>query len=100
MVMFFFFIALLFGLVITPVVIFTIMRVVPRVVDRTVPPIVDRIASAALSPELDARLNRIEEAIDAMATEIDRMKTAQLDAYQEPQRLGAPRIGEQEPGAP
>ncbi len=87
--MFFFFIALMFGLVITPVVIFTIMRVVPRIVDRTVPPIVDRIASAALSPELDARLNRIEEAIDAMATEIERMKTAELDSYQSPPKLGA-----------
>jgi hypothetical protein len=87
--MFFFFIALLFGLVITPVVIFTIMRVVPRVVDRTVPPIVDRIASAALSPELDARLNRIEEAIDAMATEIERMRTGEVEAPEAQQRLSA-----------
>ena len=85
--MFFFFIALLFGLVITPVVIFTVMRVVPRVVDRTVPPIVDRIASAALSPELDARLNRIEEAIDAMATEIERMKTGEIEAAEPRGRL-------------
>ena len=85
--MFFFFIALLFGLVITPVVIFTIMRVVPRVVDRTVPPIIDRIASSALSPELDARLNRIEEAIDAMATEIERMKTGEIEASESRGRL-------------
>lgn len=87
--MFFFFIALLFGLVITPVVIFTIMRVVPRVVDRTVPRIVDRIASAALSPELDARLNRIEEAIDAMATEIERMRTGEVEAPEAQPRLSA-----------
>ena len=87
--MFFFFIALLFGLVITPVVIFTVMRVVPRVVDRTVPPIVDRIASAALSPELDARLNRIEEAIDAMATEIERMRAAQLEGPEGQARISA-----------
>ncbi len=92
--MFFFFIALLFGLIITPVVIFTIMRVVPRVVDRTVPPIVDRIASAALSPELDARLNRIEEAIDAMATEIERMKTAELEAQDARPRLNTPSSAE------
>jgi hypothetical protein len=90
--MFFFFIALLFAVVITPVVVFTIIRVVPRVVDRTVPPIVDRITTASLSPELDARLNRIEEAIDAMATEIERMKTGELETYKEPQRLGAPPI--------
>ena len=87
--MFFLFIALLFGLVITPVVVFTIMRVVPRVVDRTVPPIVDRIASAALSPELDARLNRIEEAIDAMATEIERMRAAQFESREGEGRLSA-----------
>lgn len=86
--MFFFFIALMFGLVITPVVIFTIMRIVPRVVDRTVPPIVDRIASATLSPELDARLSRIEEAIDAMATEIERLR--EIQPYEAPQRLRAP----------
>ena len=91
--MFFFFIALLFGLVITPVVIFTVMRVVPRVVDRTVPPIVDRIASAALSPELDARLNRIEEAIDAMATEIERMKTGELENQEQRGRLKAGSSG-------
>ena len=91
--MFFFFIALLFGLVITPVVIFTVMRVVPRVVDRTVPPIVDRIATAALSPELDARLNRIEEAIDAMATEIERMKTGELENPERSGRLGAGSSG-------
>ena len=91
--MFFFFIALLFGLVITPVVIFTVMRVVPRVVDRTVPPIVDRIASAALSPELDARLNRIEEAIDAMATEIERMKMGELENQARQGRLSAGSSG-------
>ena len=96
--MFFFFIALLFGLVITPVVIFTIMRVVPRVVDRTVPPIVDRIASAALSPELDARLNRIEEAIDAMATEIERLRGGELPSYEPPPKLGAPRFTERSDG--
>jgi len=95
--MFFFFIALLFGLVITPVVIFTIMRVVPRVVDRTVPPIVDRIASAALSPELDARLNRIEEAIDAMATEIERMRTGEVEAPEAQARLSA-RTSRSDPG--
>lgn len=87
--MFFLFIALLFGLVITPVVIFTVMRVVPRVVDRTVPPIVDRIASAALSPELDARLTRIEEAIDAMAAEIERIRTSEIENSDLPGRLGA-----------
>lgn len=90
--MFFLFVAVLFGLVITPVVIFTVMRVVPRVVDRTVPPIVDKIASAALSPELDARLNRIEEAIDAMATEIERLRSGELPPYEPPAKISAPPL--------
>jgi hypothetical protein len=85
--------AVMFGLLVMPVVIFTIMRVVPRVVDRTVPPIVDRIASAALSPELDARLNRIEEAIDAMATEIERMKMGELENQERHGRLNAGSSG-------
>jgi hypothetical protein len=91
--MFFLFMAVMFGLLVMPVVIFTIMRVVPRVVDRTVPPIVDRIASAALSPELDARLNRIEEAIDAMATEIERMKMGELENQERHGRLSAGSSG-------
>lgn len=79
--MFFLFLLVLLGVVVTPIVIFTVMRVVPRVIDRTVPPIVDRInVSAAMSPEVDARLTRIEEAIDAMAVEIDRMRAKGLEA--------------------
>ena len=79
--MFFLFLLVLLGVVVTPIVIFTVMRVVPRVIDRTVPPIVDRInVNAAMSPEVDARLTRIEEAIDAMAVEIDRMRAKELEA--------------------
>ncbi len=78
--LFFLFALVLMGVVITPIVIFTVMRVVPRVIDRTVPPIVDRITvSASVSPELDARLTRIEEAIDAMAVEIERLRARELD---------------------
>ena len=81
MVMMFFFFAVLLAVVVLPVTIFTVMRVVPRVVDRTVPPIVDRFsAGVPLTQELDARLTRIEEAIDAMATEIDRMRTRDLES--------------------
>lgn len=60
--------------VIAPVVIYTVSRVVPRVVDRSLAPIVDRI-----SPELEGRLSRIEEAIDAMAGEIERMRERELN---------------------
>jgi hypothetical protein len=68
--------------VVVPVVIFTVARVVPRVVDRSVP-----IISAAPSPELDARLSRIEDAIDAMAVEIERLRTGELPAESAPRRL-------------
>ena len=89
--MFFLFMLVLLGVVVTPIVIFTVMRVVPRIIDRTVPPLVDRITvSAAVSPELDARLIRIEEAIDAMAVEIDRMRMKELEASEPPQRLSPP----------
>lgn len=91
---FFLFMLVLMGVVVTPIVIFTVMRVVPRIIDRTVPPIVDRfVAGTAVSPELDARLVRIEEAIDAMAVEIERMRTQELEPSdslpQLPRRTGA-----------
>jgi hypothetical protein len=76
---FFFLMVVFMALVIAPVVIFTVTRIVPRVVDRTVPPIVDRFA-AGTSPEIEARLTRIEEAIDAMAIEIERLRTGELPA--------------------
>lgn len=73
--------------VIAPVVIYTVSRVVPRVVDRTLPPIIDRI-----SPELEGRLSRIEEAIDAMAGEIERMRERDLNSSpSSPQLPGASR---------
>ncbi|MGH7710082.1 MAG: hypothetical protein ACREOG_02300 [Gemmatimonadaceae bacterium] len=78
----------LLGVVVTPIVIFTVARVVPRVVDRTVPPIMDRFVSGT-TPEVEARLTRIEEAIDAMAVEIERLRTGELDSYQARPRLGA-----------
>jgi len=78
------FMTLLIAVVVAPVVIFTVTRVVPRIIDRTVPPIADRFASGT-SPEVEARLTRIEEAIDAMATEIERIRTGDLEPY-EPQR--------------
>ena len=77
------FMTLLIAVVVAPVVIFTVTRVVPRIVDRTVPPVVDRFVGT--TPELEARLTRIEEAIDAMATEIERIRTGNLEPY-EPQR--------------
>ncbi len=83
------FLTVLIAVVVAPVVIFTVMRVVPRVVDRTVPPIVDRFASG-MSPELDARLTRIEEAIDAMATEIERMRSHELETADSPPKLQSP----------
>ena len=89
------FMTLLIAVIVAPVVIFTVSRVVPRIVDRTVPPIVDRFASGT-SPELEARLSRIEDAIDAMATEIELIRTHQLDGYQEQPRLGASRKAEQQ----
>ncbi|MGQ0641834.1 MAG: hypothetical protein ACT4P6_13880 [Gemmatimonadaceae bacterium] len=82
------FLTLLIVVVIAPIVIFTVVRVVPRVVDRTVPPIVDRFAMGT-SPEVEARLTRIEEAIDAMATEIERIRTGDLESYEAPRRLSA-----------
>lgn len=86
--LFFLFALVLMGVVVTPIVIFTVMRVVPRIIDRTVPPIVDRfVAGTAVSPELDARLIRIEEAIDAMAVEIERMRTKELEPSESLQRL-------------
>lgn len=79
---FFMFMIVLLLVVIVPVVIFTVARVVPRVVDRTVPP-----AITPPSPELDARLSRIEDAIDAMAVEIERLRTGEL-----PVESGRPRL--------
>jgi len=90
MVVYLLFMALLLAVVVAPIVIFTVTRVVPRVVDRTVPPIVDRFSSG-VSPELEARLSRIEEAIDAMATEIENLRRRDLDAAAETPRLRAPQ---------
>ena len=84
------FMTLLIAVVVAPVVIFTVTRVVPRIIDRTVPPIADRFASGT-SPEVEARLTRIEEAIDAMATEIERLRAGEVPTYDAPQRLSAPR---------
>jgi hypothetical protein len=86
------FMTLLIAVVVAPVVIFTVTRVVPRIVDRTVPPVVDRFVGT--TPELEARLTRIEEAIDAMATEIERLRTGELSSYDAPAKLGAPKITE------
>lgn len=72
---------LMLAVIIVPVVIVTVARVVPRVVDRTVPPV------APPSRELDARLTRIEDAIDAMAQEIERLRTGELDEVQPAPRL-------------
>ena len=85
------FMTLLIAVVVAPVVIFTVTRVVPRIVDRTVPPVVDRFVGT--TPELEARLTRIEEAIDAMATEIERLRAGEVPTYDAPQRISAPRTG-------
>jgi hypothetical protein len=84
------FMILLMLVIIVPVVIITVARVVPRVVDRTVPPVVDRFAGGT-TPEIEARLTRIEDAIDAMAVEIERLRTGELPAAAAPRRLpGSP----------
>jgi hypothetical protein len=78
---FFFFMLVMMMVLIVPVVIITVARVVPRVVDRVVPPV------KGPSPELEARLTRIEDAIDAMAEEIERIRTGDLDEVQSSPRL-------------
>ena len=93
-VIFFLFMFVLMAVVVAPVVIFTVSRIVPRIVDRTVPPLVDRFASTT-TPELDARLTRIEEAIDAMAVEIERIRAGDLDPNPQRPLLPGARSGEQ-----
>ncbi len=78
------FMTLLIAVVVAPIVIFTVSRVVPRVIERTVAPV------TRTSPEIEARLARIEEAIDAMAIEIERIRTGDLENYEAPRRLSAP----------
>jgi hypothetical protein len=83
----FMFMIVLLLVVVVPVVIFTVARVVPRVVDRTVPP-----AFTSASPELEARLSRIEDAIDAMSVEIERLRTGELPAESAPRRLPSSQL--------
>jgi hypothetical protein len=79
------FMTVLIAVVVAPVVIYTVSRIVPRVIERSVPPV------TRTSPEVEARLTRIEEAIDAMAIEIERIRTGDLENYEAPRRLSGVR---------
>ena len=83
------FMTLLIAVVVAPIVIFTVSRIVPRVIERAVPTV------TRTSPEIEARLTRIEEAIDAMAAEIEKLRTNELPTYEVPQKLGAPRASDE-----
>jgi hypothetical protein len=91
--LYFMFMSLLIVAIVAPIVVITVTRVVPRVVDKTVPPIVDRFVSG-VPPELEARLTRIEEAIEAIAVEVERLRTGDLQSYEPPPKLGAAPQGE------
>lgn len=80
---FFLFLLVLITVLVLPVVLITVVKVVPRVIDRSLQP-QDRA-----TPELESRLARIEEAIDAMAVEIERLRTGEVDAVSAARRLPA-----------
>ncbi|MGQ0537889.1 MAG: hypothetical protein ACT4R6_02995 [Gemmatimonadaceae bacterium] len=69
------FFAFLIAALVIPVTIWAVLRVVPRIVDQTVPPIMNRFAERrdVAAGDVEERLSRIEEAIDAMAVQIERL---------------------------
>lgn len=82
---FFFFLLVLITVLVLPVVVIAVVKAVPRLIERSQ----DRAP-----PELESRLVRIEEAIDAMAVEIERLRTAEVDAMSAARRIG---VGEEPP---
>lgn len=78
---FFLFLLVLITVLVLPVVLITVIKVVPRMIERSIP------AQDRTTPELESRLVRIEEAIDAMAVEIERLRTGEVEAMSAARRL-------------
>ncbi|HVA58416.1 MAG: hypothetical protein WBQ26_10675 [Gemmatimonadaceae bacterium] len=83
-------VGIVFGTIMIMVIATPIIRAVIRAVERrTTPP-----TAETLPPDLDARLDRIEQAVDSIAVEIERVAESQrfLTKLQTEQRsLGAPQ---------
>ncbi len=82
-------VGIVFGTIMIMVIMTPIIRAIIRAVERraAAPP------TATLSPELSARLDRIEQAVDAIAVEIERVAESQrflAKLQTEPRALGAP----------
>ena len=80
----FFFLAVLVAVLViavVPIVIFSVLRTVTRLAQR-------ESAAISMNRNLEARLSRMEEAIDAMAAQIERMRTGD-DSAIEPDRSRA-----------
>jgi hypothetical protein len=77
---FFFFLLVLITVLVLPAVVFTVVKVVPRMIDRS-------LQQDRATPELESRLARIEDAIDAMAVEIERLRAGEEDAMSTARRL-------------